>query len=70
MNNDTSQPIHAFPQAVTMGDKAVVKDGMTLRDYFAAKWLTSIKVVGKAHADIIAKECYVMADAMMQARER
>jgi hypothetical protein len=53
-------------------------DGMTLRDYFAAKAMTrvisqeNIKAnCGKEdYFDIIAEECYKYADAMLKEREQ
>ena len=46
------------------------KDGMTLRDYFAAKamqgFLSSVKV--DYSDDLIAVDAYSLADAMMEAR--
>ena len=58
----------AFPFAVT--DEARISDGMTLRDYFAAKAmharLTTYK--GSWYAGV-AEEAYEAADAMMEARE-
>jgi hypothetical protein len=58
-------------------------DGMTLRDYFAAKGLEALMVAvtselqSKHHSNekaheikmLYAKTCYAMADAMMKARE-
>jgi hypothetical protein len=44
------------------------RDGMTLRDYFAAKVLPQCFEVSTT-TDIAAKEAYRMADAMMKARE-
>ncbi len=46
-------------------------EGMTLRDYFAAKTLETIRVptpVSDDYAKQIADNCYVMADAMIAAR--
>lgn len=43
--------------------------GMSLRDYFAAKWLTTIVTHEPTDADEVARVCYVMADAMLRARE-
>jgi hypothetical protein len=43
-------------------------NGMTLRDYFAAKALPQCFEVS-ATTDIAAKEAYRMADAMLKARE-
>lgn len=44
-------------------------NGMTLRDYFAAKALPQCFEVS-ATTDIAAREAYRMADAMMKAREQ
>ena len=49
-----------------------VADGMTLRDYFAAKVLggcASITGVDFGTVDDVAKTCYRLADAMMEARK-
>jgi hypothetical protein len=47
--------------------------GMTLRDYFAAKAMQGLFSCGKAHdehtAHVTAKASYLMADAMLKARE-
>jgi hypothetical protein len=48
------------------------RDGMTLRDYFAAQAMQGIMASGIYPTGIIfdtAKEAYEMADAMMKARE-
>jgi hypothetical protein len=66
----------AFPW--THGDLTCT--GMTLRDYFAAKSITSVmatpwfqhtsSVRGSCeYADELAGECYAIADAMLKARE-
>ena len=47
-------------------------EGMTLRDYFAAKAMQSMNSrpdYEDAHADAIALDAYALADAMMKARE-
>jgi hypothetical protein len=65
----------AFPNPHLRDDS-----GMTLRDYFAAKSITSVmatpwfqhtsSVRGSCeYADELAGECYAIADAMMKARE-
>lgn len=58
----------AFP----VMDMEVTKEGMTLRDYFAAKtmqyWLCH--AVDLADADRCARNAYLMADAMLKAREQ
>lgn len=47
--------------------------GMTLRDYFAAKalqgWLASFSEDMEPHPRKTAEYCYVIADAMMDARD-
>jgi hypothetical protein len=49
---------------------AVDADGMTLRDYFAAKAMQSIRETAPATTyEHIAKYAYEMADAMLKARE-
>jgi hypothetical protein len=62
----------AFPQQVQVAaDGTTWFDGMTLRDYFAAKamkaWLTG---VGSPDEDKCAKFAYGMADAMLEARQK
>jgi hypothetical protein len=55
----------AFP---THPDAPLSCDGMTLRDYFAAKALQGILFEGLDPEDT-AKHAYAMADAMLKARE-
>jgi hypothetical protein len=46
--------------------------GMTLRDYFAAKAMQAVLTNHKLEEcddDVVAKNCYQMADFMMKARE-
>ena len=46
-------------------------NGMTLRDYFAAKALQGLMHdVDQPHCDYIAQKSYQMADAMLAAREK
>jgi hypothetical protein len=48
------------------------KDGMTLRDYFAAKAMTGLltaEIVGEYSNEHVAEISYVIADAMLKARE-
>ena len=56
----------------------IQQEGMTLRDYFAAKalqgWLASFPEsdqhpVSSGKADLVAEASYLMADAMLRARE-
>ena len=49
------------------------EDGMTLRDYFAAKAL-NVELDGnpclnEEWRDDVARKCYLMADAMLKARD-
>ena len=60
----------AFPCHPDIDNK--LYDGMTLRDYFAAKAMQSMNSrpdYEDAHADAIALDAYALADAMMKARE-
>jgi hypothetical protein len=70
-NTNTGGP--AFPvQSVYIEDQETNSHGMTLRDYFAAKAMQGV-LAGKPHTDnmmTIAKECYMMAEAMLRAREK
>jgi hypothetical protein len=59
----------AFP---THPDGGLINDGMTLRDYFAAKAMQGMYANGSFPTGIMldtAKEAYEMADAMLKARE-
>jgi len=60
----------AFPRLENWGDE---RNGMDLRDYFAAKAMPSIIPIGvenSLNAEFVAKEAYLIADAMMKAREQ
>lgn len=60
----------AFPTEHT--DTSGLYDGMTLRDYFAAKALEQHGFLTRPYdtTDEAAKDCYRMADAMLAAREQ
>ncbi len=71
-NTNTGGP--AFPSHGSMGE--VAHEGMTLRDYFAAKAMQGYMVglkpaqdIGPDMQDRIAEGMYSMADAMLKARE-
>ena len=69
-NTDTGGP--AFPSHGSMGE--VAHEGMTLRDYFAAKALGSLlNVLAMRNLEVtpenIAALAYKRADAMMKARD-
>ena len=61
----------AFPSHGSMGE--VVQQGMTLRDYFAAKALTGLLGAAEMRdtldGDEIALVSYLMADSMLKARD-
>jgi hypothetical protein len=65
--------VPAFPSAGIITPDGIVFEGMTLRDWFAGQALQ-----GRAHRlnspfdhrDILASDCYAIADAMLKARER
>jgi hypothetical protein len=59
----------AFPSHGSMGE--VVQQGMTLRDYFAAKAMQGL-LADEAYGNdqnSTARWCYSMADAMLKARQ-
>jgi len=72
MSNKDGGP--AFPQVPS--DDVYSYVGLSLRDYFAAKTLSGVisnisEMTPEARADIgkMARDCYLMADAMLKARE-
>jgi len=70
MNTNTGGP--AFPSHGSMGE--VAQEGMTLRDYFAAKALTGMMGsrnpnTPRFHPEDDAAYVYAVADAMLKARE-
>jgi len=77
-NTNTGGP--AFPTGVVTDDKGIIFGGgfgMTLRDYFAAKalpvvitdWLNTGDIFQDPEIpEVIARDCYIVADAMLKAR--
>lgn len=66
MNNPPAFPQPNHPPTWTGGD------GMSLRDYFAAKAMTSLltaEIVGEYSNEHVAEISYLIADAMLKARE-
>ena len=61
MSKDTGGP--AFPRTGWPNET-----GMTLRDYFAAKAMQALAQGN--YFDVIARQAYTMADAMLKAREQ
>jgi hypothetical protein len=61
----------AFPQQVQVAaDGTTWFDGMTLRDYFAAKALANKYTQNENMPDKVAEWAYAVADAMLKAREQ
>ena len=66
MSNQINDGGPAFPTPAGIQHN----DGITLRDYFAAAALQGIlSSTQTGHLQIIAKDAYGMADAMLKARE-
>jgi len=62
--------IPAFPRPHS-GTSQFAQEGMTLRDYFAAKAMTGLltaEIVGEYTNEHIANISFLIADAMMKAR--
>lgn len=59
----------AFP-IVLPSSEPVRSPGITVRDYFAGQFLSSMRVAGHIAPDVIADRCYAMADAMLAARAK
>jgi len=57
----------AFPIKGWNGYEETIHEGMELRDYFAAKMIPRFSF--RPYPLIDAKECYKIADAMMEARK-
>ena len=62
----------AFPWSVDDGKKIVGNKGMTMRDYFASSFVSSghvFKLISDGNTpELVAKQAYLMADAMLKAR--
>jgi len=62
----------AFPSKNSMNEKTVYWSGMTLREWFAGQALAghmAVNPMGFRDEELVAKHCYLMADAMLEARE-
>ena len=69
-NTNTGGP--AFPVVIVDRPKELAHfNGMTLRDYFAAKAMEGLLAgtLKSLDTSLIARDCYAMADAMLKARE-
>lgn len=68
MNKETGGP--AFPvQSIYVEDQETNSNGMTLRDYFAAKAMQAMAARFEASSRMLASSAYEVADAMLKARE-
>ena len=70
MTTNTGGP--AFPTTKPLEHWGDPNQGMTLRDYFAAKAMAALVVVytdDKAIVDEYSQRAYAIADAMLKARE-
>jgi hypothetical protein len=69
MNNHTNDGGPAFPISFE-GDKPMtVSLGISIRDYFAASALQGMNLDGEFSYQTYATDAYLMADAMLKARE-
>ena len=51
------------------GELVYQAEGITIRDYFAAKAMQALTQKGQRHLATIAQDAYDMADAMLEARK-
>ena len=64
--NNTGGPAFPVPDI----DGSAVAEGMSLRDFFAAKALVALATYEEYHPERAAKYAYEYADAMLKAREQ
>jgi hypothetical protein len=65
-NTNTGGPAYPSPRWEGWGSP---QEGMTLRDYFAAKAMQAIVSNGDVDPQKISQASYIIADAMLKARE-
>jgi hypothetical protein len=68
MNNPPAFPIQGFSTRYGQGFQAVMSDGMTLRDYMAARAMQAL-IDNDGLFSEIPTQAYALADAMLKARE-
>jgi hypothetical protein len=68
MNNPPAFPVKGFQTRAGQGFVNIEAQGMTLRDYFAAKAMQAL--LDGDYYDATARMAYDMADAMLAAREK
>jgi len=64
---DKNKPAFPLSSAGSNHQRPFVNEGMTLRDYFAAQYITGACSITVA-PEILAKNAYSVADAMLNAR--
>ena len=73
MRNMTPEESKMFAEFVrsemATGESLNMHPGMSLRDWFAGQFLTTVEIIGMADGKEISSACYKMADAMLAARE-
>lgn len=78
MNNQINDGGPAFPCVYysepigSIGPQLTIKGGLSIRDYFAAaalKGQANQFIDPHEHRELLAQECYDIADAMLKARE-
>ena len=70
MNHAQMQNAPAFPVSFKWGKGLHQYNGMTLRDYFAAKAMQGLLAGGRMGDDYVAGLAYRYADAMLKARKQ
>jgi len=60
----------AFPTEYRDDATQPCAEGMTLRDYFAAKAMEAFLHDGSSEVDEVAEAAYIVANAMLKAREK
>ena len=70
MNKENGGP--AFPTEGVVCSDGILYEGMTLREYFAAKAMQAYLTPEDAPVDfhLIADRAYLMADAMLEAKDK
>ena len=64
MSKETGGPAFAVAELAN-----ITWEGMTLRDYFAAKAMQGLVSNGETDSPMISKAAYIIADHMLKARE-
>lgn len=71
MMKDNGGPAFPVQRSVGGGGSSLTGNGMTLRDYFAARMMADLMSgQGPDYWKICAERAYAMADAMLEARKK